>query len=472
MNVKKTIYTFGFLALAAGFNFNYAGPAMSAPPARPAPPQVLTLKDCLQRVMAENPAVRALRFDLEALERRAAAIRESYLPQLIATGQVGYVSGSSISYFSVIGVRDPEVLRGNISGLDAYRSGGGQLTFPLINGGSFFGINTPPAATVKQMELKATGAGYELTVQQILYSVTNTYLAVVIAKNKLELLDRQRKLANEQYHIAKEQLPYGLDTQGDVDTAQKAALQSEQAYEADTALAVQSYLELSMMLGLDDPHSFAIQATYPPMPKLPTYPFLISLIQDHHPSVIQQEAVLGEAKAQLAYDQNRIWPTVNYQGNYAYADDFSNPGANLWTSFVTVNIPIFDFGVLHNTARADLATVEADSLRVQAAKDDLLQNLYASYSAIRDSTYAAAAINGQVAAVSKQIRKNDILQSNQSISTGQYLATQLTFLQLRIAQEDTTLRNILTYAQLQNVTAGKWQWLNLPATPPLTAETR
>ena len=103
--------------------------------------------------MSQDPAIRAIRFDVEALDRRAKAVRAAYLPQLIGTGQAGYVQGASTSYFSVINVFDPEVVapQREITGLTGYRSGGGQLNIPLINAGSFFGINTPPAATEKKM---------------------------------------------------------------------------------------------------------------------------------------------------------------------------------------------------------------------------------------------------------------------------------------------------------------------------------
>ena len=421
---------------------------------------VLTLKECLHRIMSQDPAIRAIRFNMEALDRRARAVRASYLPQLIATGQVGYVSGQSTSYFSVLGAFDPDAPHRSISGVDAYRSGGGQLTMPLINSGSFFGFNTPPAATAKEKEKEAAGYGYELTTQQIIYSVTSTYLSIIASKNKLDLLGEQRIISRRQLNMTKGQLQYGLDTQADVDAAEHVAEQNDVAYEAASGLAVESFLQLSLMLGIDDPGSFAVQTEYPPMPKLPSYPMLMAMIQDHQPSVLEQEALLGQSKAQLAYDQNRIWPTVNFQGNYAYADGFASTNANLWTAFVTVNVPIFDFGVLHHTARADLAAVEAGALNVQQAKSDLLQNLYAAYAAIRDNTYAAATANSQVATAKKSWDKTQVLEKTDAITLGQALSNEQLYVEARIQQEDTTVRDILAYAQLQSVLGGKWSWMS------------
>jgi len=427
---------------------------------------VLTLRDCLQRVMQQDPAIRALRFDVEALDRRARAIRASYLPQLIATGQAGFVQGASVSYFSVLGAYDPDVIRREIPGPTAYRSAGGQLTMPLINSGSFFGINTPPAATAKEMEKQATEYGNELTTQQILYAVTQSYLSVVMARNKLQLLEKQRIVSQRQMLLVQNQYKYGLATEDDVMAAEKAARENQAAYEAASGLAVESFLQLSLMLGIDDPRSFSIEANYPPMPKLPSYTYLLALIQDHQPSVLEQEAILGQSRAQLAYDQNRIWPTVNFQGNYAYADGFESPNASLWTGFVTVNVPLFDFGVLHQTARADLATVQANALRVEGAKSDLLQNLYAAYSAIRDNTYAAANINSLVAAAAEQYQKTEILEKMQAITLVQALANEQSYITLRLNQEDITLKNIMAYAQLQSVVGGGWNWLAMTSYLP------
>jgi len=442
-----------------------------APPAQmvvtshlPKTATVLTLKDCLNRVMAEDPAIRAIRFDMEALDRRARAVRASYLPQIIATGQTGFVSGQSTSYFSVLGVDDPTVVRRDIPGLTGYRSAGGQITMPLINEGSFFGMNTPPAATAKEEEKEANGYAYEMTTQDILYSVTSTYLYIIAAKNKLQLLEQQRVVSNRELAMAQAQLNFGLATQADVDTAEKTAQENQMAYEAASGLAVESFLQLSLMLGIDNPESFVVQTNYPAMPMLPSYPVLMALIEDHQPSVLEQEALLGEAKASLALDQNRIWPTVNFQGNYAYADGYSSTNASLWTAFVTVNVPIFDFGVLHQTARSDLASVQAHALDVEAAKSDLLQNLYMAYSAIRDNTYAAATTNSEVASAEKEWKKTEILQTAEAIPLGEILANEQAYITARIGQEDTTVRNILSYAHLQSVVGGRWNWLADSAT--------
>jgi outer membrane protein TolC len=471
--MKMRITTILLLEWILASGMIWADPAPSAQmvvtPALPKATTVVTLKDCLKRVLAQDPAIRALRFDMEALDRRARAVRASYLPQLIATGQAGYVAGQSTSYFSVIGVNDPTVVRKDIPGLTGYRSGGGQLSMPLINGGSFFGFNTPPAATAREKEKEATGYGYELTTQQILYTVTNTYLSIVASKNKLELLEKQRLVSERQLAMVKGQFEFGLATQGDLDAAERTARDNQLAYETASELSVDSFLQLSLMLGIDNPQTFSIETSYPPMPKLPSYPTLMALIQDHQPSILQQEALLGQARAQLALDQNRIWPTVNFQGNYAYADNFSGPGASLWTAFFTVNVPIFDFGVLHQTARADLASVEAGSMRVEAAKSDLLQNLYAAYSGIRDNTYAAATINSQAAAATKQWKKTEILQKMDAITLEQALTNEQSYIGSRLQQEDTTLRNILAYAQLQSVVGGKWNWLDSDTKPSTSA---
>ena len=43
------------------------------------------------------------------------------------------------------------------------------------------------------------------------------------------------------------------------------------------------------------------------------------------------------------------------------------------------------------------------------------------------------------------------------------------YIEARLAQEDATLRNILSYAQLQNVVAGRWNWLDAATAAPVTA---
>ncbi len=470
MRMKRTILIFAWLA-CAGFSWaaNSSGMSSSLPVAKPAPSpdkKIFTLRDCLERVKQQNPAVRAIRFNLEAMDRRAKSIRAMYLPQLTATGQIGYVTGESVSYFSVLGVHDPEVAVRNIQGLHAYESGGGQLYMPLIKEGSFFGVNTPPSATIQQMNTEITRYAGEMTLQQILFNVTKTYLEVVTSKDKLDLLQHQKSLSDKQLQVVKAQFHYGMATQADVSSAELEAIQNTNACDAATDLALDAFLRMGMMLGIDDPASFALEVSYPPMPKLPSYPMLMAMVRGDHPTMMKQEAVVKQAKAQLTMDQDKIWPTVEYRGNYTYADDVSSPGKNgndLWTSFVTVNVPIFDFGILHNQARADLAALEAQNLQLQQTRDDLQQSLFDAYIAIRDNTYAAAAINSKVIAARKAFQKVEILQQSDAVPLTQFLNTEQTYLTLRLEQEDVTSRHILSYAQLQSVVAGRWNWMDQPA---------
>jgi len=475
MRIKTIILTTLWL-IGAGFSWAENSPASSpsipvAPPASLAEKKIFTLRDCLEQVKQENPAVRAIRFNLEAMERRAKSIRALYLPQVTATGQIGYVTGESVSYFSVVGVQDPEVAVRKISGLHAYESGGGQLYMPLIKEGSFFGMNTSPAETIQQMNAEITRYSGDMTLQQILFNVTKTYLEVVASKNKLDLLLRQKDISDKQLLMVKAQLQYGLAIQSDVTSAELAAAQNESAYDAASNLALDAFLRMGLMLGIDNPKTFAIEVAYPPMPKLPSYPMLMAMIQGDHPNVMKQEAVVKQARAQLALDQNKIWPTVEFRGNYAYADAMSQPGNDLWTSFVTVNVPIFDFGILHNQTRADLAAVEAQNLQLQQTRDDLQQSLFDAYIAIRDNTYAAAAINSRVAVAHKAFQKVEILQRSESVPLLQAIETEQAYLTLRLEQEDITSKHILSYAQLQSVVAGRWNWLDQPTMASVQVKT-
>lgn len=437
--------------------------AEQAPPAAPAPavktPVVLTLQDCLRKVKRQSPAVLALGFDLEALDRRARAARASYLPLLTAQGQAGYVTGGSTSFFSVIGVTDAEVLRNQIETIRSYRSGGGQISMPLVKEGSFFGLNTPPAAEVKKQEKEIARHGGKVTEQEVLFTVARMYLEVMVARHKLELLDRQRKVSSLQLEMVKSKLPYGLAMQEEVDKAALAMSQNEIAYETAVDLAVGSFLRLSMMLNMDDPKSFSIDTSYPPMPKLPTFQAMVDLVGNGHPLVLQQEAVVQRAKAQLGFDQGRIWPTVTAQGAYTYADDFNPPGSDLWTGFILVNAPIFDFGALHQTAKASLSSFRAESLRVAQVRDDVQQQLYEAYLGIRDSAHKAASINMQIATAEKEVRRVDVLKSMGAITMKESTETEQEYISQRLQQEDATLQHMLSYAQLQVASGGKWEWL-------------
>jgi outer membrane protein TolC len=461
---KQLIPTLVFGAILSIFS----GWAVTTPEQPPTGKKVLTLSDCLQRIRSISPALRAVRLDVETYERRARALRASYLPVLTANAQGGYLAGNPTSFFTVNGATEPEIQRNEIPSVGSYRSGGANLTVPLIRDGSIFGLNDPPAARIKRADAQISKYGEISTEQQELYAVTRNYLDILSSQNKLILLKRLTEVSKLQYDLAATKFSAGIITQQDLDTARENWQQNLISSQTASDLAVESFLRLTLMLNISDPEAYTLQMEYPTMPKIPAYSEMVKFLNSH-PDVLQQEATIDKAKSQLALDQGKIWPVVGLSGNYTYADDAHRiepkNGSAIWTSFLTVNAPVFDFGSLHQNARGSLASVDAESQRLSVAKENVRQRLYDAYSNIRDNTYQAASLNSRVAKALTQFKKSQVLSNSGAVTTTLAYQNEQDYINIRLQQEDTTVSHILSFAQLQIAVAGKWSWYTGPTSP-------
>jgi multidrug efflux system outer membrane protein len=426
----------------------------------------LTLHDCIAIALGESPALEASRFDVLSAAQDVRAAQGMALPQVTGSAQYQLFQGSPTSKFSVINLGSvspsgvavtPRTV--GWTGVEQYAA---HLTYPLFKDGSILGLNNAPAIAEKKAKKQALAWTVNLTREDVIYRITDEFVATVSARNRMGLAERRVKLADQSVGITQEQQKQGLKLPIDVKVAKEQFSSAQTLAKLLREQAVAGSLGLSKTLGLSSSSYLSLSNTLPDPPDPPpTTEQLIGACLSHHPSLEKQRAIIDQAKQDYRLERFRLYPSVYLDGSANYIDDFSgvSNSASVFTGAIAVSVPIFDFGAQLATTRSKLMKYKAEQARLFSTADDVNYEVLKIYQTIYTLTHN---ILGLQEDVSKAERDVQVIQAQQQ----QGIAEPLTVIEKElhlIAKQDELegieARRLSYYARLQNAAGGAWKWI-------------
>src|SRR5437868_5871484 len=176
------------------------------------PRHPLTLRDCIGIALGESPKLEASRFDLLAAGEEIRAARASLWPNLTGSATGEAFSGSSTSSFAIVststageGVNARR--RVNLAGIGIF---GLKLNYPIFKDGSIFGFNDAPTVEGKRAQRNALAWTTHLTREEVVYRITEAFVATVSAENRVQPIDRRVALLQRSVDIHREEHQKGL----------------------------------------------------------------------------------------------------------------------------------------------------------------------------------------------------------------------------------------------------------------------
>jgi len=388
------------------------------------------------------------------------------LPQVTGSAQYQLFQGSPTSKFSVINLGSvspsgvavtPRTV--GWTGVEQYAA---HLTYPLFKDGSILGLNNAPAIAEKKAKKQALAWTVNLTREDVIYRITDEFVATVSARNRMGLAERRVKLADQSVGITQEQQKQGLKLPIDVRVAKEQFSAAQTLAKLLREQAVAGSLGLSKTLGLSSSSYLFLSNTLPDPPDPPpTTEQLIGACLSHHPSLEKQRAIIDQAKQDYRLERFRLYPSVFLDGSANYIDDFSgvSNSASVFTGAIAVSVPIFDFGAQLATTRSKLMKYKAEQARLSSTADDVNYEVLKIYQTIYTLTHN---ILGLQEDVSKAERDVQVIQAQQQ----QGIAEPLTVIEKElhlIAKQDELegieARRLSYYARLQNAAGGAWKWI-------------
>ena len=437
-----------------------AGETLGAFPNHP-----LTLQDCIAIALGESPALEASRFDVLWAAQEVRAAQGMLLPQVTGSAQYELFSGSRTGKFSVInlGSVSPSgtVVTADSVGWTGVELYGAHLRYPLFMDGSILGLNNAPAIAEKKAKKQTLAWTVNLTREEVIYRITDEFVATVSARNRLGLAERRLKLLDESVSITQEQQRQGLKLPIDVKVAKEQFSAAQTLLKLLREQATAGSLGLSKTLGLSSSSNLSLSSILPDPPDPPpTTEQLIGACLSRHPSLEKQRAVIDQAKQDYRLERFRLYPSVYLDGSANYIDDFNgvSNSDSVFIGAITVSVPIFDFGAQLATTRSKLMKYKAEQARLFSTADDVNYEVLKIYQTIYALSHNLLGLQGDV---SKAERDVQVIQAQQQQGIAEPLNVIEKELHLIAKQDELQgieARRLTYYARLQRAAGGAWKW--------------
>jgi outer membrane protein TolC len=414
-------------------------------------PQKYTLPEFLDAVMARSPEIVSAQLGADATNYAYKSARVAYFPKLTAVGQTSFIKGSVFDPLTTFPTFVNPTVQGYTDG------GGGVLTIPFFEDGTFLGINTPPKASMVLADKKVADATVILTRDDIRYHCIGIYLQAIAAHREAAALLPEVEAIRKQVQILRIKQSYHLVSEAEITTSQAQFAQAAALFEQAQWLAASALFQVAMVLGVDDPHAIQIKDEYPEMNPNIDYQDVLTRSLSNHPKLNLQQALLEKAEAKHTLDQSAFLPTAEIHGLYTYVDDYAPPGQDRWQAQMAVSLPIFDFGENYYKVRSSEKDVEMEKKNLYAAKEEVESDVQAAYKAIEDAgvTYTT----DQVAMLQKQlaVKKMDVMSQSGQAPTDDYLTARIDYALAAYATEEAHYDYLLSYAALEKASSGAWK---------------
>src|SRR5438874_12222342 len=429
------------------------------------PPHPLTLHDCIAIALGESPALEASRYDVFSAAQEVRAAQGMALPLLTGSAQYQLFSGSPTTKFSVINLGSVTpggtVVTANTVGWTGIEQYGAHLKYPLFNDGSILGLNNAPAIAEKKAKKQAMAWTVNLTREDVIYRITDEFVATVSARNRMGLAERRVKLLDQSVSVTQEQQKQGLKLPIDVKVAKEQFSAAQTLLTLIREQAVAGSLGLSKTLGLASSSKLSLSTILPDPPDPPpTTEQLLGACLNHHPSLEKQRAVIDQAKQDYRLERFRLYPSVFLDGSATEIDEFDpSNSASVFVGAIAISVPIFDFVAQLATTRSTLMKYKAEKARLFSTADDVNYEVLKTYQTIYTLTQHILDLQGDV---SKAERDVQVIQAQQQQGIAEPLIAIEKELHL-IAKQDELhgieARRLTLYARLQKAAGGAWKWI-------------
>jgi outer membrane protein TolC len=425
------------------------------------PRHPLTLRDCIAIALGESPKLEATQLDILAAGEEIRAAQASLWPNL--TGSVGgeAFSGESTGKFGIVNTTSPSGGGVNTSqNVDLAGIGlfGLKLAYPIFRDGSIFGFNDAPIVELKRAQRNALAWTAHLTREDVIFRVTQVFVDTVSAQNRADPADRRIELLQRALDIHKEEQQKGLGLPIDVELASKQLNSAQSLSKSIHEQAVAGHLALAKLLGLPSSAHVSVASTLPEVPEPPAASRLFHTMMAQHPSLKAQLANIEKARQDYRLENYRLYPSVNLHGSALYVTDFDTDAHDL-VGGITVNIPIWDFGMQLDTVRARRDTYHAEQARLGAVSNDLTSDLAQIYYGIYELSAHILRLEVETGKLDRDLR---VAQSQQQQGIAQPITAidaEVALIGKREELEIDRSRRLLLYAELQKAMGGTWKWI-------------
>ncbi len=237
-------------------------------------------------------------------------------------------------------------------------------------------------------------------------AVTQAYLALRALDAQIILSSDTLKNREAALTLTQNRAHGGIASELDVQLAEGArATMAAQIIDLEQQRSLMQH-QLAFLSGALDLTLSASDLRQLPVPPVPP-PGLPSTLLAARPDVRQAEAQLIAANAKIGVAKAALFPSISLTGNYGGESqalaDISKPGAKIWSSGISLNLPIFDAGRL--SAQVDQAKAQQKQavISYQRSLQSAFKDVNDALAIVRQTTEGEKALEARQRAAEKAL---------------------------------------------------------------------
>jgi outer membrane protein TolC len=435
----------------------------------------LTLQQCIDEAIGHSPRLSAYQHKTAADREHITKSRGTTLPYVSSKLSTYMVNGSPATIWTPLDIGKPEdalVLasrRGFVNANAHWDPVGLQevgVSYPLFYEGSILGLNDPPAVASARAVLTEDQLTAIIEAQKLILQVSEAFINAASFRDQLATNQQLVQTYTKELEITRAEVELGLILPQQI-TIVSAELEAARQAEDSARDNARDYTEqLAALMGNRGGDGVDLADGKLPLPILPGLSEFLGEVMPYHPALQVQDAKVEVARQQLKVDQATNLPTAKLENEFSVSEqlDYFNGSAvhrrpTEFLSYITVDVPIWDFGQRH-------AAAEESSEKVAYEKDtraDLELNIRTSIAetygrtldsaktvADRQSKYVSA---NQALLLAQAQRKEGLIDELALATAEAGNASALVELEAAVALEQ------IDYADLQNLAGGVWHWM-------------
>ena len=152
-------------------------------------------------------------------------------------------------------------------------------------------------------------------------------------------------------------------------------------------------------------------------------------------------------------------PSVTAESYDFQYGDFHGDAENQWTSFLSVHVPVFDFGEAYLATKSARIKLQAETERRLAVQQDLQKELVDALVQIKQSAGGLGKALGEVAEAQRVATRVEEQARHDEALLSELNSAKLKLLEKKEEVEQAHYQLLHRYALYQEATAGQWKWI-------------
>ncbi len=322
----------------------------------------LTLHDCIEKALANHPAIRAAKEALYAGEGRVAQATAPYLPQVQAS--TGYSESHALG--GAFGDTDTKSYTTTLSV--------NQVLYDFGKTGNArdaarFGTRSA------EMDIDRVVQEVVLNVKQAYYALLQAKKLVLVAQKTLAQTESHKKQAEAFFHAGSKPRFDVTRAEVDVNNAKLGLINAENSVRLGT-------IGLYNAMGLDPVRDAEIEDVLSQPTAVPSLDEAQAEALKNRPEMLKAEQDIRSAQARVRTEESGYLPTLSANGAYNWAHGTSEMGSfngiplkgevlNSWNAGIMLSMPLFEGGL----TKGRVSEARANQHALEAQRDTLRQSI-------------------------------------------------------------------------------------------------